>query len=162
MKALLQNKIRLALILGVIVAAAALATAACGGGDDEENGTSETTPAATQGGGGGGGGGGAVTLDWTMGDNFFEQAGQKNPTIEVSAGATVTVNLDNKGTAIHNMRFAGEDNTYNNNDDAVSDPNLVQAGQKAVLKFTAPKKAGTYNYQCDFHPTDMKGTVVVK
>ncbi len=153
-----HGRVRLALILGGIVAAAALAAAACGGGGDDSSGS---TPAATQG-GGGSSGGGAVILDWTMGDNFFEQAGQKNPTIEVSAGASVTVNLENKGTAIHNMRFAGEDNTYNNADDAVSDPNLLQAGQKAVLKFTAPKKAGTYNYQCDFHPTDMKGTVVVK
>jgi len=154
-----RGRARLALILGGIVVVAALAAAACGGGGDE---SPTNKPAATQGGGGGGGGGGPVTLNWSMGDNFFEQAGQKNPTIEVSAGASVTINLENKGTAIHNMRFAGDDNTYNNNDDAVSDPNLLQAGQKAVLKFTAPKKAGTYNYQCDFHPTDMKGTVVVK
>ncbi len=109
---------------------------------------------------GGGGGGQAVTL--TMGDNFFQLDSQKNPNLRVKAGSTVTIQLTNKGTAIHNMRIAGEDNTYNNKDDAVSDPQLVTAGQSAKLEWKAPSKTGDYNYQCDFHPTDMKGIITVE
>jgi plastocyanin len=59
------------------------------------------------------------------------------------------------------MRIAGEDNQFNTSDDAVSDPALVSGGGTATIKWTAGK-AGTINYQCDFHPTDMKGTIEVK
>jgi plastocyanin len=125
--------------------------------------TSGASPQAgtpTPGGGGGGGGGQALTL--TLGDNFFQLDSQKNPNLKVKAGSTVTIQLTNKGTAIHNMRIAGEDNTYNNKDDAVSDPQLVTAGQSAKIEWKAPNKTGDYNYQCDFHPTDMKGVITVE
>ncbi len=108
------------------------------------------------------GGGGGQELILTMGDNFFQLDSEKNPNLRVKAGSTVTIRLTNKGTAIHNMRIAGEDNTYNNKDDAVSDPQLVTAGQSAKLEWKAPSKTGDYNYQCDFHPTDMKGIITVE
>ena len=101
-------------------------------------------------------------LSVSMGDNFFEFNGQKNPTLTVSAGAAVTINLENKGTAIHNMRIAGEDNKYNTSDDAASDPTLVSGGGTAAVQWKAPGNAGKYDFQCDFHPTDMKGTIEVK
>ena len=97
-----------------------------------------------------------------MGDNFFELDGQKNPDIKLKTGQAVTINLTNKGTAIHNMRVDGEDGKYNSKDDAASDPQLVSAGGTATLKWTAPAKAGNFKYQCDFHPTDMKGTITVE
>ncbi len=106
--------------------------------------------------------GGGGTLAVSMGDNFFELDGQKNPDIKLKTGQAVTINLTNKGTAIHNMRVDGEDGKYNSKDDAVSDPQLVSAGQTATLKWTAPDKAGSFKYQCDFHPTDMKGTITVE
>lgn len=108
----------------------------------------------------GGAPGGALTL--SMGDNFFEMDGQRNPTIPVATGETLKINLTNKGAAIHNMRIAGADNQYNSSDDAVSDPNLVSGGQSATLEWTAPDTPGKINYQCDFHPTDMKGTIEVQ
>jgi len=104
--------------------------------------------------------GGALQV--SMGDNFFELDGQKNPTLQVAAGETLTVDLTNKGTAIHNMRIAGADNQYNSSDDAVSDPNIVSGGQSATIEWTAPDTPGKINYQCDFHPTDMKGTIEVQ
>jgi len=95
-----------------------------------------------------------------QGDNFFQLGGQKNPTLSVKVGQAVKVNLTNTGLAIHNMRTAGEDANYNSGDDDVSDPNPVQAGATATLEFTFDK-AGTFLYQCDFHPNDMKGEIVV-
>jgi hypothetical protein len=38
-----------------------------------------------------------------MGDNFFQNAGQKEPTIPVTAGQEVTINVNNKGQALHNV-----------------------------------------------------------
>jgi len=158
-----NRRLHLIAVPPLVVAAVLLLLAACGGGNDEEvtkTPARTTAPAATE--TPGGGAGGEVTFEITMGDNFFELDGEKNPTLAVPAGSKVTIDLTNKGTAIHNMRFSGGDNQYNTGDDAVSDPALVTAGQKATLKFTAPTKAGKYIYQCDFHPTDMKGEIEVQ
>ncbi len=93
----------------------------------------------------------------TMGDNFFDPK-----EFTVSAGATVKFNITNGGSAIHNMRIAGEDNEYNSGDDAVSDPELMTGGTTGTLEWTAPGSPGVINFQCDFHPTDMKGTITVE
>lgn len=155
----------LVLVLAVTFTGAFIATEGGGGGGAGAPATSASpapgggTPAATSTPGAPGGG---ETIVMTMGDNFFQLDSQKNPNLKVKAGATITVELTNKGTAIHNMRVAGEDNQYNSKDDAVSDPSVVPAGQSAKLTWKVPAKAGTYNYQCDFHPTDMKGTITVE
>ena len=101
------------------------------------------------------GGGGNVAI--TMTDNKFDPTA-----VNVSAGASVTFDLTNKGVAIHNMRIAGPDGSYNTGDDAVSDPGLVSGGQTATLSWDAPSDAGEIIFQCDFHPTDMKGTITVQ
>ena len=69
------------------------------------------------------------------------------------------MNLKSIGLALHNMRTAGEDNKFNSGDDDVADPQLVSPGGEGTLDFTF-EKAGTYDYHCDFHPTDMKGQIV--
>lgn len=129
---------------------------ACGGDD---SGGDETAAATTPAGDDDddGGDGEPVTFDVSMGDNFFEPA-----EFTVPAGATVTFNLANEGAAIHNMRVAGEDGEYNSADDAVSDPDLVSGGAEAVLEWTAPDDPGEVPFQCDFHPTDMLGTITVE
>ena len=101
---------------------------------------------------------GEVAMD--MVDNLFQLEGQDNPTLAVKVGQAVTVNLTNKGTAIHNMRTAGADGTLKTGDDSVSDPDIIPAGATATLKFTF-SQAGTFAYQCDFHPDVMKGEIVV-
>ncbi len=95
-----------------------------------------------------------------MGDNFFQLDGQRNPTLQVTVGQEVTVNLTNSGLAIHNMRTAGEDNEYNTDDDDVSDPQVVVAGETATLTFVFDQ-AGTFDFRCDFHPIEMFGQIVV-
>jgi plastocyanin len=152
-----KRKLLLLLLTALASVTVAFAAVACGGGDDDDddNGGDETPS---------GNGGGQTAFDLLMNEsdgNVFLLDSQKNPTLTVPAGKEVTINLENDGSAIHNMRFAGEDKKYNTSDDAVSKPDIVAAGQKAVLVFTAPG-AGTYAYQCDFHPTDMLGEIKVE
>ncbi len=97
----------------------------------------------------------------SMGDSFFELDGAQNPALALTAGATVTVKLTNGGKAIHNLRVAGPDGQYNTDDDIVSDPNTIPAGGEAEIVVSIAT-AGTYNYQCDFHAADMKGTITVQ
>lgn len=142
-------------MLALALAALLVLSLACGGGDDDDDGgtgtAAPTSPA------GNGDGDGEVTFDVSMGDNFFEPA-----EFTVEAGAHVTFNLTNDGAAIHNMRVAGSDDKYNTGDDAVSDPDLISGGGTATLEWDAPSEAGEYIFQCDFHPTDMKGTITVE
>jgi len=138
------------------LAVAAIAVAACGGSDEDGNGNGGTTsPAATT--PSGDGGGGEIELDVSMGDNSFEPA-----EFTVDAGAAVTFNITNDGASIHNMRVAGADNKFNTDDDAVSEEDLVPAGDTATLQWTAPNEPGVYDFQCDFHVPDMAGTISVE
>lgn len=104
----------------------------------------------------------AVTgpVDMNAGDNFFQAGGQNNPTLAVKVGQAVTINIKNTGTAIHNARTSGADNTLGNDDDAVSVPDVIPGGESGKLTFTFAA-AGSYAYQCDFHPVDMKGQITV-
>jgi plastocyanin/heme-degrading monooxygenase HmoA len=127
---------------------------------EQVNGGQETTgetptPGGETGGATDGGAGGAIAVSMT--DNKFDPA-----ELEVGAGAAVTLNITNDGSAIHNMRIAGPDGNYNTDDDAVSDPNLVTGGSEAVIEWTAPDTAGEIKFQCDFHPTEMLGTITVQ
>jgi plastocyanin len=154
---LILSKYRRGLIplLALALSALLVLSFACGGDDDDDSGgddetTAATTPAED-------GNGGEVEFDVVMTDNAF------TPTeFTVAAGAVVTFNLSNDGAAIHNMRIAGEDGEYNSDDDAVSDPDIVTGGGTATLEWTAPDEASEIDFQCDFHPTDMLGTITVE
>lgn len=119
-----------------------------GGGAVSETPAESVTTAPT-------GGGGNIAV--TMTDNKFDPSA-----FTVNAGASVTFDLTNKGVAIHNMRIAGPDGSYTSSDSVVSDPGLVSGGQTATLSWDAPSDAGEIIFQCDFHPTDMKGTITVQ
>ena len=159
----LNKKLFLTPLTAVAALALGLAAVSCGGDDDDDNGNGNgngngatQTPS--------GNGDAQTTFDMLMNEsdgNVFVLDGENNPTLTVPAGEEITINLTNEGSAIHNMRFAGEDNQYNTGDDAASDPALVNPGDTATLVFTAPDDAGTYLYQCDLHPTDMLGEIVV-
>jgi plastocyanin len=110
--------------------------------------TPQETPSGTPSGG----------LAVVMKDNLFEPA-----ELTVKAGASVTFDLNNEGIAPHNMRVAGPDGSYNTDDDAVSDPQLVNAGGTATLDWTAPGQPGEIKFQCDFHVAlGMIGTITVE
>ncbi len=65
--------------------------------------------------------------------------------IEVKAGTTVTWRNDDNFT--HDVKILPD-----------GKPQVVQPGQSVQIKFDKP---GTYDYICTFHPTDMKGKVIV-
>ncbi len=126
--------------------------------EEQVNGGQETGgESPTPGGETDAGGGTAGAIAVSMGDNFFDPK-----EISVAAGADVTIDITNGGAAIHNMRIAGPDDQYNTDDDAVSDPMLVPGGSTATLEWTAPDSPGDIKFQCDFHPTDMTGTITVE
>jgi plastocyanin len=80
----------------------------------------------------------------------------------VTAGETASFTLTNEGAAIHNMRIAGEDGEYQTDDDAVSDPEAIRAGQDGTLTWDVPAAAGEIEFRCDFHPVEMVGTITVQ
>ena len=91
-----------------------------------------------------------------VGDNFFALNN-----LQVPLDETTTIEIVNEGTAIHNMRIAGPDGEFNTADDTVSDPELISGGDTGVVEFT-PTLPGTYTFQCDFHPTEQGGVIVVE
>ena len=93
----------------------------------------------------------------SMGDNFFDPND-----ITVATASDTTFQLMNNGSAIHNMRIAGEDGEYETDDDTVSDPDIVSGGETATLDWTAPAGAGEIIFRCDFHPAEMTGTLAVQ
>ncbi len=103
----------------------------------------------------------------TMGDNFFEFQGAREPTIEVSLGQEVTFELTNDGLAIHNMHIAGSDNEYGvsvcelGGDEPCSDPNIMAGGDTGTITFRFDQP-GTLVFRCDFHPVEMVGTLIVQ
>lgn len=134
---------------------AVFAFAACGGGDDDNGSSATNTPqtkaTATQP-ANGGGGGGSKNFEIDMTDNKYTPS-----EISVSVGDEVTFKVVNKGTAIHNMHILSQ---AAEGKDFSSDA-LVNPGSDSTFtaKFT---KAGTYDFQCDYHLPDMAGKITVK
>ncbi len=131
--------------LAIVVAlmGVAVTAAACGGGSSAP--AIRITP-----------GGGGATLEMTVGDNFY-----KPNEFRVPAGQSVTLNVTNKGQAVHTVRLAGPDNRYETGDDTQIDPPMIKPTQTVSLVWTAPTDPGTYNFRCDYHPEET-GTITVE
>jgi plastocyanin len=99
------------------------------------------------------------TIELETGDNWFNgpsvtNGGQPGQAGSVQAVAgDVQIHVKNTGAAIHDLHVTGA------NLDKVTQP--LQPGTDATIDLgTIPP--GTYDYKCDFHPTEMFGTLVVK
>jgi plastocyanin len=136
------------MVIGVLVGVLALAAAGCGGGSDNGGGSASaattTTAAAETTTTAGGGGGGGTEIQLVASDFKFDKT-----SLDMQSGSQVKVELRNQGQAEHNFTFteAGA------NQD-------VEAGEDATATFTAPA-AGSYQFFCKYHPSQMKGTVTV-
>lgn len=125
------------------------------GADDTPG--ADVTPGTTPPGGG--------PLELVMGDNFFSLDGEEEPTVNIASGSATTIKLTNDGAAVHNMHVADASGEYAANRCATdgpapcSDPDRMRGGQSGEIVINIA--AGTYAFRCDFHPTEMTGTLQV-
>ena len=75
----------------------------------------------------------------------------------MQAGQPVELTLTNNGQAIHNWHLL---NVKDKDGKDILTP-LVNPGQSATIDFTIATP-GAYHFQCDVHPTEMTGTLVVQ
>jgi plastocyanin len=111
------------------------------------------------------GGSKPVTIDVDMKEYEFIPS-----TIEVPAGAEVTVNLSNLGTVEHEMviMVLGKEATVPFDDD--DEPNIfweheLEMGESESVVFTAPSEPGEYQIVCGIPShieLGMVGTLIVK
>lgn len=134
-------------VAAALAIALALLAAACMDGDDMD-GNGAPPPD---------GDGAPATFDVAQMDNFFMPS-----SFTVAAGQQVTFSITNDGAATHNMRIAGPDGEFGTDDDAVSDPDALNAGDTGTLVWTAPAEPGAIDFRCDFHPIEMTGVITVE
>jgi len=101
-------------------------------------------------------------LQVTMQDNRFDP-----DELTVAAGSTASFDITNEGSALHNMHIAGEGGDFTEDfceggGDPCSDPNQVRGGDTATLTWQVPAEAGEVDFRCDFHPTEMSGTITIE
>jgi plastocyanin len=150
------------IVLGVTFAGAFAATDSDGeGAAVAESPTPLETPdnGATPSGGSPSPGG---PLQVAMHDNSFDP-----DSFTVAAGSTAIFDISNEGNALHNMHIAGEGGEFTEDfceggGDPCSDPNQVRGGQTATLTWQVPAEPGEVDFRCDFHPTEMTGTITIK
>jgi plastocyanin len=97
---------------------------------------------------------GTVTVSLVAQNTAFNKS-----TIIVPAGASVTIDFNNKDGVPHNFSL------YANS--SATPPALFQGPAIAgpattTYEFIAPSKPGTYFFRCDIHPTQMTGSFVVQ
>jgi plastocyanin len=78
--------------------------------------------------------------------------------ITVQAGASVTLNFNNKDGGIpHNFALYTNSSTTT----SIFVGQVIQGPATITYKFNAPATAGTYFFRCDIHPTSMTGSFIV-
>jgi plastocyanin len=100
---------------------------------------------------GGGGAAPVTTVAMTTTDNKFSQT-----EITVPVNTEITFTLDNKGQALHNWHVLN----LKDKDGKDITTQLLTGGKSETIKFTVTQ-TGTFDFQCDAHPTEMRGKLTV-
>jgi plastocyanin len=87
-------------------------------------------------------------------------------TLTISAGEVAEIVLVNKAQNVsHNLRVSGGDGEYETDDPKNLKDDwllpIVKAGETGRLQLKIDA-AGSYKFQCDFHPQTQKGTLIVQ
>ena len=97
----------------------------------------------------------AVTIDLTAQNVAFDQS-----TISVPAGASVTINFNNKDIGVpHN--FAVYQYNPTGIAKAIFVGDTITGPATITYHFTAPTDTNTYFFECDVHPQQMNGSFVI-
>jgi plastocyanin len=94
-------------------------------------------------------------------DVQIEGAAFENNNVVVPLGEPIVIRVTNGDLQTHNLRIAGLDGEFDTEDDAVTDPASIAAGETGELTF-APPVAGVYTFRCDIHPDVMGGEIKVE
>ncbi|MER3419432.1 MAG: hypothetical protein C4290_02425 [Chloroflexota bacterium] len=100
---------------------------------------------------GGAGAAPVTTVVMTTTDNKFSQT-----EITVPVNTEITFTLDNKGQALHNWHVLN----LKDKDGKDITTQLLAGGKSETIKFTVTQ-TGTFDFQCDAHPTEMRGKLTV-
>lgn len=101
----------------------------------------------------------STSLSETASDNNGASPNKFSDTsFTVPAGQAVTMDFSNKGAAIHNWHVTDVKDAGGK--DIVTSTTGTLGGQSTTITFTVSSE-GTYHFQCDFHPTEMLGTLFV-
>lgn len=87
------------------------------------------------------GGSGTVKLE---ADDFYF----KPTDVKLDAGKATTLEVENEGKVEHNLTIEG-----------LKVDKDLEAGKTTKISLTS--KAGTYTFHCEYHPSQMKGTITV-
>lgn len=80
--------------------------------------------------------------------------------ISVPAGATVTINFDNRDSGIpHNFAVYNDSSAA---PPAIFQGQIITGPATITYTFKAPSRPGTYFFRCDVHPTIMTGSFIVQ
>jgi len=100
------------------------------------------------------GGSKSVIVDLTAENIAFNRS-----TITVPAGASVTVNFDNRDSGVpHNFAVYYTQDAKT----AIFQGKIIIGPDKITYNFKAPDKPDSYFYRCDVHPTQMRGQFIVQ
>jgi plastocyanin len=95
---------------------------------------------------------GAQALAETATDNKFS-----NTSFDASANKPIALTLTNKGAAVHNWKLTDvKDASGKDIKTALLDPNKSETATFTIAK------PGTYHFNCEVHPDEMKGTLTIK
>ncbi len=95
---------------------------------------------------------GAQALTEIATDNKYSQT-----QFTVKADQDIALTLKNQGSAVHNWHLL---DAMDVNGKEIKGA-LLDPGKSETIDFVI-SKPGTYHFQCDVHPADMKGTLVVQ